>query len=108
MNTTDATITDDTQPELETELTDVTISSKAFCHYRGLLRILSGIHNDTAERVNQLRTASKAAFFRREDEFIPEHNHNDLLALAIEAEHPIPASVHNKFAKVEPHPFFTA
>jgi len=69
--------------ELEPSATPHKWTKESFSSYRSKLRLLSKIHNDIADKVNQKRQAAFEAFFRPEDTFIPETKQTDLAGMMI-------------------------
>lgn len=84
METLNVTLANDNNASesLDVELSPVT--KKSFARYRSLLRIMDTIHNDIADKLNEKREATKAGFFRPEDDYIPESKKNNFFSLMMD------------------------
>lgn len=91
METINATLATDqdieTLPDetIDGEVISRPLSAKAFKRRRGLLRIMDQVHNEIADKVNNLRELRLKSFRGDDDRYIPETKHNDHLALMIHA-----------------------
>lgn len=71
----------ETAETMDVEVVSHKWTRQSFNAYRSKLRLMDTIHNEIAGKVNAQREATFKAFFRPEDNFIPESNHNDHFGL---------------------------
>ena len=72
-----------TDQELNDLLKDIHPSKNSLRRYRGKLRLMDKIHNAIADKINIARQGIKTAYFRYEDDFIPEHKQNNHYELSL-------------------------